>query len=523
MRVLDPVADLAHRFRRPLSALTLLATVVVPLPSMMRFDGKAMEEGLLLVGGELLLDGRVPHGDFESLYGPADIWAVGALFAVFGVSITVERFLGLAYRLLLLWAVHRITRRWGWGVATGATALAWGIIAPFGLMAYSWIGAVAFGTASLAVALDAEERPRRWTAAGALAGAALLFRADLVLALALGLVPRLRAAGRAPTRRFLYGLSAGVVGYLAHFATASPSAVFLGMFVDPVIRMRPGRRLPVPPSWSDSAEHFTRLDQTLRGGPVPSLDRPAQLAALFWIVLLAAAVTVWLARRSRNSRLLAFALFAAGTLPQLLQRPSHNHIRFVAVLVLPALVAAVACRIRWRAVSGLAAVLVLVALIAVAPHHIGRAGYRTFLERPEDVVVSHGGREIPVGDRREAADIEAVLAALDAAASPGDRVFVGPERLARTNYSETFLYHLMPDYPPGSYHLQMNPGLANRQGGRLADDVAASDWLILTDKFDDWSEPNSSVEDGDPRADAVVESSFCALETIGGRTLYGRC
>ena len=125
----------------------------------------------------------------------------------------------------------------------------------------------------------------------------------------------------------------------------------------------------------------------------------------------------------------------------------------------------------------------------------------------------------------------------------------------------------MTDYEPGSYHLQMNPGLANREGGRLSADVAAadsaldreardthtvtvtatdpsdlfdeitvtitgptggSDWLILTSKFDTWTEPNASVTNGDPRADAVVESSFCAIETIGvrtigTRTLYGRC
>ena len=523
MRLLDPAADLAHRYRKPLSALVLLVAVVLPLHTMMRFDGKAMEEGLILVGGELVLEGRSANGDFESLYGPADLWAAAAAFLAFGTSIAVERIVGLVYRLLLLWAVHRITRRWGWGVATGATALAWAIIAPFGLMAYSWIGAIAFGAASLALALEADEGRWRWAAAGASAGVALLFRADLVLALALGLGPLVHAAGRASARRFVSGLSVGVVGYTVHLLTAGPSAVLGGMFVDPVLRLRPGRRLPIPPSWDESAEFFARQDPMQGQETLPGLDRPAQLAALFWIVLLAAAAAVWLARRARNGPLLAFALFAAGTLPQLLQRPSHNHVRFVAVLILPALATALACRIRWRAASGLAAVVVMGALIAIAPHHIGRAGYRTFLDRPADIVVSHAGRTMPVDDLREAADIEGILIALDAVAAPGERVFVGPALLARTNYSETYLYHLMADYEPGSYHLQMNPGLANREGGRLSADVAGSDWLILTSKFDTWTEPNASVTNGDLRADAVVESSFCAIETIGTRTLYGRC
>ena len=518
---LESAADFSHRHRRPLSALVLAAAVAMPLGTMLRFDGKTMEEGLILVGAELVLEGRTPNGDFENLYGPADLWAVAAAFRLFGASVVVERLVGLAYRLLLLWAVHRIARRWGWGVATGATALAWAVIAPFGLMAYSWIGAIAFGTASLAVALDADQRPRFWTAAGALAGVALLFRADLVLALALGLGPRLLQAGRGPWRRFAAGLSVGVAGYAAHLLTAGPVAVVQGMIVDPVFRLRPGRRLPVPPSWRESAEFFSGLDAA--HDPVPGLGRPAQLAALFWIVVLSSAATIWLARRSGNGRLLALALFAAGTLPQLLQRPSHNHLRFVGVLILPAAAIMIACLMRRRAVSGLAAVLVFSCLVAVAPHHVGRAAYRTFVVRPPAIDAQHGGRTIPVDYPPSVADIDGILSALHEAASPGDTVFVGPRLLARTNYSDTFLYHLMPEYKPGSYHLQMNPGLANRQGGRLADDIAAADWLILTSKFDDWNEPNASVEDGDRRAGAVVDSSFCPIETVGQRTLFGAC
>ena len=121
------------------------------------------------------------------------------------------------------------------------------------------------------------------------------------------------------------------------------------------------------------------------------------------------------------------------------------------------------------------------------------------------------------------ADLLNILGTLDAFAEPGDSVFVGPEVLARTNYSETFLYHLLPDYEPASYHIQMNPGLANREGGRLAADIEQADWLILTNLFNGWSEPNSSTSDGDLRADAVVESSFCPVASFGPRTLYGNC
>ena len=538
----------------------ILAAVAWPSWWMLRYSAATMEEGSLLVGAELVLAGRTPHGGFEHLYGPADVWFVAAAFALVGKYVVVERLVGLGYRLLLLWGVHRIARRWGWGVATGATLLAWAVIAPFGLIAYSWIGGIAFGTASLAVALDAETRPRLWVVSGALAGMALLFRADLVPALGLSLVPLVWTAGREHRRRFVGGsgvgeraclvggsgvgerarlvggsevgerarfvggLCVGAAAYGVHLLTAGPAAVLQGMFVDPVLRMRPGRRLPVPPRLDDSGEFFARLDHYLRGPEtLPGLDRPAQIAALFWIVLAAAGVALWLAWRAGDRRLLAFALLAAGTLPQMLQRPTPNHLSFVGVLILPVAAVAVAERLRRRTAGGLVAPAVLACLVVIAPHHVGRALHRTFLDPPAVAWAVHDARRLPVGSQQAADDLEGILGALADAAAPGDRLFVGPEALARTNYSETYLYYLTPDYEPASYHLQMNPGLANRPGGRLAADVASADWLILTSLFDGWAEPNRSVQDGDLRADAVVESSFCAVETIGKRTLYGRC
>ena len=502
----------------------LLAAVAWPSWWMLRYSAATMEEGSLLVGAELVLAGRTPHGGFEHLYGPADVWFVAAAFALVGKYVVVERLVGLGYRLLLLWGVHRIARRWGWGVATGATLLAWAVIAPFGLIAYSWIGGIAFGAASLAVALDAETRPRLWVVSGALAGMALLFRADLVLALGLSLVPLVWTAGREQRARFVGGLCVGAAAYGVHLLTAGPAAVLQGMFVDPVLRMRPGRRLPVPPRLDDSGEFFARLDHYLRGPEtLPGLDRPAQIAALFWIVLAVAGVALWLAWRAGDRRLLAFALLAAGTLPQMLQRPTPNHLSFVGVLILPVAAVAVAERLTRRTACGLVAPVVLACLVVVAPHHVGRALHRTFLDPPAAAWAVHDARRLPVGSQQAADDLEGILGALADTAAPGDRLFVGPEALARTNYSETYLYYLTPDYEPASYHLQMNPGLANRLGGRLAEDVASADWLILTSLFDGWAEPNRSVQDGDLRADTVVESSFCAVETIGKRTLYGRC
>ncbi|MDE0701882.1 MAG: hypothetical protein OXH61_14300 [Acidimicrobiaceae bacterium] len=518
---LDRLADFVHRQRLLLTTLPLLFLFLLPLGALLQKPGNTMEEGTLLIGGELVLRGWTPHGDFEHLYGPADLWTLAAAFSIFDVSITVERIVGLFYRVVLLWAIYRIAGRWGAGVATGAAGLAWLLIAPFGLIAYSWIAALAFGVSALAVALDADEISRRWLAAGVLAGVALLFRADLILALALGLGPLVWSAGRELQKRFVMGLGAGAVGYIVHLATAGPVAVVEGMFIDPVVRLRAGRRLPVPPSSDTADEFFARLDDFIRGPDnLPGLGRPAQITALFWVTVLAAVLTIWLARRDR--RLLAFSLLAVGTIPQLLQRPTPNHIKFVGVLIFPALAIALARHLRWRTLSGLAAVWVFACLVTIAPYYVGRAAFDTYFETDLGVELTFNSRAITV-DSEDVVDLFSILRRLDSMAVPGDSVFVGPEMLARTNYSETYLYHLLPDYEPASYHIQMNPGLANREGGRLAADIEQADWLILTDLFDGWSEPNSSTTDGDLRADAVVESSFCPFASFGPRTLYENC
>lgn len=510
-----------HRQRMYLSLVPLVFLIQLPLWAMLKEPGNTMEEGTLLIGGELVTRGWTPHGDFEHLYGPADLWTLAAAFSIFGVSITVERIVGLLYRLLLVGSIYAIARRWGTGVATAAAGLAWLLIVPFGLIAYSWVAALAFGVASLAVALDADESQRRWIAAGLLSGVALLFRADFILALALGVGPLVWHAGRTQTLRFIAGLGAGAVGYIVHLVTAGPAAVVEGMLINPVFRLRSGRRLPIPPNSETADEFFARLDDFIRGpDSLPGLDRPAQITALFWVTLLAAALTVWLARRDR--RLLAFSLLAAGTVPQLLQRPTPNHIKFVGVLILPALAIALASRLRWRAVSGLAAVWILACLITIAPHYMGRVTFETYFDAELGVEATVAGRSFTT-DVDDARDLLGMLWILDSFAEPGDSVFVGPETLARTNYSETFLYHLLPDYEPASYHIQMNPGLANREGGRLAADIEQADWLILTDLFEGWSEPNSSTVDGDLRADAVVDSSFCEVVSLGPRTLYRNC
>jgi len=72
----------------------LASKAVTSLP-LLKSGIATMEEGLLLISGEMVLKGAVGNADFEHLYDPGDSWAVAGAFFLFGVSLTTERLLAL--------------------------------------------------------------------------------------------------------------------------------------------------------------------------------------------------------------------------------------------------------------------------------------------------------------------------------------------------------------------------------------------------------------------------------------------
>ena len=510
------------RLVRALPFLIAAAAVIVPLPGMLAMGATTMEEGNVLVVADLFLDGRWPHGDVEYVYAPGNVWAVGAAFWALGPSVLVERLVGLAYRALLIWGLYRLARPWGRGTATVAALTTWVLLAPFGLFAYPWLCGLALLCAGTALVIDGGAR--RSTAVGAgLLGLAVFHQVVLGPAVLVVLGTEAWQTTRARRRRLATGLAGGLSPFLLHLVLVGPVAAFEGMVVDPVIRMPAGRRLPIPPNPSESADMFARLDDLLSGpDPWPGLSRPAQIAAVFWLLLIVAVGLVALPRLWRiphRRRFTTLALIGVAILPYLLQRPSPNHLKFVASYIFAVAAIAMAVALgrrlplaRRHLAAPLALTVVVGLLFAVAPHHLGRFTVDAFTGRAttwSTPSITHAGRTLPVGDEAFVAELEALLAEVDARTEPGDSIFVGPVDLTRTNYSETFLYFLLPDLVPASRHLTMNPGLANRPGGPLADELADADVLVLTDRFDGWSEPNTSVEPGAPEPARIVADRFC--------------
>jgi hypothetical protein len=137
--------------------------------------------------------------------------------------------------------------------------------------------------------------------------------------------------------------------------------------------------------------------------------------------------------------------------------------------------------------------------------------------------VSHDGRSFRLANDGTVQEAEAALRRTDQLTEPGDRVFVGPVDLRRTNYADSFLYYLLPRLRPASYYMELNPHTANKPGSGLAAELRRADVLVLTSVYDPWFEPNSSREYGSALPNRIVRSEFCGRGTFGFYRVLERC
>ena len=391
---------------------------------------------------------------------------------------------------------------------------------------------------------EPDARRNAWIISGVLAGVALTYRPDLVIAVGL-VMAWLLWHHRAARRPVLVGALIGAIPMWVHLVIAGPRASFEGMFVDPVFNLRGGRELPRPPSWN-------RLDGALQAiaeqvppwWRVPHFSASASLFLWFWAMLLITAglvaLAAWLSRRSghapRTTALMVGSLVAIGIVPQAMQRPDSTHLAWVTCISWPLAVVAIVELVRLRRPTShprrrltIGTSFVAVLMLVVAPLFT----YRYYLnsarvsigDLPGAFPVERDGRRFYLGDVRPWRASRDVIAALDELAQPGERLLVGPQDLRRTWYSDVFFYWMFPELEPATYFIEMDPGLANEEGSSLAGDVASADWVILTGFWNGWREPNTSMDFGSDAPNQVISSEFCEVGSFeeGLILLYHRC
>ena len=503
----------------------------------------------MLVLPARVLAGAIANKDFVWLYGPGSLWTLAGAFRVFGTSIWVERAIGLLQELTVVLSVYFLARRWGRAVALCCSLASLIFLVPsIGPTALPWAGAVALGLAAIVAAAasrgGATRHPGRLALlAGLASGLALLYRLDLVLALGLAMLALGWGAARSLRRGFLVGLAVGLAPYLVQFATAGFGTAWHGMITVPLIQLRNGRRLPVPPSWSHLDGTLERLGSLVAlRWPLPIPSASSQLT-IWFVLLVASGVLLAVAgiaavRRDRTSLnawvLLAIAGFSIGVLPQAFQRADSAHLGWVSCVTMAFVPVAVvdlvrARRSKWRTRTiGLAAGGSLLALITLVISTFTLRSYADFSAQSlgahrQSTLVTHRGRSWYTAFPKP---LVAILKTTERVTRPGQRLLVGPTDLRKTPYSEAFFYYLLPQLVPATPYIEMDPGIANANDSGLADDVRHADVLILSDQWNGWDEPNGSATFGPNTPNVVVHQDFCLVGTYGPHPhyqLYIRC
>jgi hypothetical protein len=501
-------------FRKIFVCALIILIVLVPLCADFEQTAAPMDEGSLLVYPELMLKGEVPYRDFETFYGPGNLWALSVVYAVFSPDIFVERTVGLAYRLLILAAIFMIAQRWSTPLAVGCTLLTGMVVLPSLLAAYAWMGGVLCCLWSIWM-IGAPESKWRVFGGGVLAGGALLFRPDLgpaVIASALPLFLLMRFAQR---RCYVAGAFVALLPLAWLTLLAGPREILNNLLLFPVVYGNPGRHLPL-----FSAEpyliwlffvHIAAAVANVIAGAVAVYAKRSDPAArvLLGLALLGLALTHQAAQRIDLLHVICVAFLSISILP-------------LSIFVLLQLTAPTTMSPRKDAI--LATAVVVIFVDAFVPE-ISRYFRHEFIaalrnETPKAVFIAEHGRSFPIPSDQGAVVLAKMLDRLDALASPGDRLFVGPADLRRTNRNDTFIYHMMPHLRPSTYFLEMNPRSANRPNSRLTADVASADWLVLDHVLDVWTEKNESIKFASDRPMRVIQQQFELCGRYGPWDLY---
>jgi hypothetical protein len=492
---------IAAAFVLPILALGLAAILTL------NSAGSMQDEGALLAYADRVLHGAVAHRDFETYYGPGMPWVLAGAFAVAGHHVLVERAVGMLLELVVTLGMVSVGLRFGTrqGVVAGLLSAAV-LICVTPPIASPLLAAVALAVVSLRLAAPFSSlratRPWRYACAGVLAALAITFRIDFAVAVLVSIVPLLAGHGRA-SLWYLAGLATGAVPLAVHVVIASPGTVFT-LIAGDALRTSGARRLPLPPT-----------------DPAARVESALLLVALAIDVV--AVVLMWRrARASEGTRLVAaLALLSLAMLPEIAQRTDEYHLlpAMIVPVALLALSVPVLAQRRGRPTPRtrpLLAYVLCAAALAIAVVH-------TSVQQTPGVAVDNQGRSFPVA-AADAPEAQAVVTDVDRIARPGQRLFIGPMDMRRTNYTATYMYFLLPQLTPATYYQEMEPLSANGLGSHLATDVASADVLVLTTKWDDWSEPNqSSTYYGTTAPNQVVEKSFCLRAREGTFSVFTRC
>lgn len=461
--------------------LLTVITTILALPSF-RWPLQSMDESILLVYGEQVGAGLVPHRDFFTVYGPAPFYLLAGLFSSLGSSLVVERVLGLSLHVTIALGCYAVGRSRGRSTAFVAGLLSLTLLFPLGTVAYAWLGALACLVWTIGLGRAATRFAD--VVVGLLSGLSASFRPELAV---LALVVVLPLMWRTRRGRWV------VPGFL------------LGMAPIAYLWVTAGGRM-----WQNILLGRVGVNGSLR-----LTDDSVRSAVILGVVLSVTGSLIWFAWSLRSRMALMQGLLAVGVLPQSLQRVDPEHALYTLCVTGPlVLIAATSgtpvstsMRRRKRLIGSIG-----VALVA--------GMMATLLRSAEPVRFLVGGRSVFL-ETRDAAAFADTRRELLAHAGPGSTIFVGTTDLSRPSLARTTVYYLMPELRARAYFLELPPGVSERPGSGLVRDLRAADVLLLSRMPDGLADRlYPYVPPGSPEANAAVRAEFCQVAETGWGVIY---
>ena len=509
-----------RRLASPVVSLLIPWSVTVALGMAAIGDpGAPMDEASLLVYPGLVLAGRLPHRDFQTFYGPGNLWILGFLYHVLGTAVEVERAIGIGYRLILVTAVFLLCLPGGRLVSAAGAFMVALILGNDVPAAITWLPAMTLVVSSIVALLKAHGSLRHAAAwagvSGLTASVTLLFRPELGAAELLAAAPALYWGAPRLKSGYIVGFIVGLVPLAGTILTATPQAFFRDQVVDAVFRSGPGRRLPLV-------------------GRELTMDLLVVFLMLVPLTVVAAAALRGHRQKDRATIGLTCATFLGiALIPEAVARLDFGHVALAAVVTVGVLPLAVDTllyrstgRVAFRRAKTLAFSMALLTIgapvyvINTDAIHLGRFWWPNQDSR---YYADSGHRHWPVASSLQKAEIESVLADVRSISPPGTNLFVGPADLRRTNSNDSFFYYLLPELEVRAFYIEMEPGTANRTGSGLSRDIALASTVILTHSYDAWDEPNASMNFGSDEPNILIRASFCLQAREGPYEVLRRC
>ena len=425
------------------------------------------DESIIVVYAQQMLDGRLPHRDFYTVYGPGAFGLTAGAFVLFGSSLVVERLVGLVLQALVVTGVYRLGASRGRAVAVSASFVSVLCLSPLGLAAYAWVG----GLSCIVWGLVLLQRHTRLVAAFILLALSAIFRPEMAVPALVAGLPFLNSRD---------ALRAGAIGASVGLA---PSLLFYG-------------------TWGRRAFDNVVLQ---RGLVNARLHIDSLTIAILCVSLAAVLLLAWSAVRTRSAEAWSRVLLVVLMVPQLVQRTDLDHLGYLMALAAPLALLSVPNRgdraTRWPAMVACGSMVGVLALVIIPS--------RLLIQPAASAVYEVGGRSLLL-PTDEVAALDDLRRSVLRAVPAGSRLFIGTQDMRAPSVTPVQLYFLFPELRSDPYFMEMPIGISAKAGEQMAEDVQKSDVLLLS-RF-----PESlgtvlfpGVPLGPAAADDAVRARFC--------------